>query len=98
MKKSGYTIEELSFDFIVANLCTILGWTWDYVTENVTLPMLASLGQYWGKHPPIHILAAAYLNYGGGETPKKLSPEEEKRQLVEDLSRVGKGKITLKNG
>lgn len=78
---------------------TITGWQWDYVTENVTLPMLFALGQYWAKHPPIHFLAAAYLGYGGdSDAPKQLQTPEERELLAAELSQVGKGKINLKNG
>ena len=50
-----------------------MGWTWDQVGE-LTLPRLKALRRYWRKHPPVHLLVAAYLGYKprGGEQPGDL--------------------------
>lgn len=40
--------------------CT--GWTWDEVGR-LTMPRLKALNRYWKKHPPVHLLVAAYLGY-----------------------------------
>lgn len=55
------------------------GWTWEYIDENMTLPRLCELSAYWGKNPPTHIIAAAYVGYKpqatGGEGDAGELPE-----------------------
>lgn len=45
-------------------MCQSLGYTWDYVEQHIDLPRLAAMNRYWDKHPPVHIMVAAYLGYG----------------------------------
>ena len=40
-----------------------MGWTLDYVEQNVDLPTLEKLTRYWRKFPPVHVLVARYLGY-----------------------------------
>ncbi|HFC8542721.1 TPA: hypothetical protein ACFP4Q_000835 [Neisseria weaveri] len=55
---------------MIAHVCACTGWTWDYVAENIDLPRLNHLGEYWKQHPPVHILVAAYMGYKGQDAPK----------------------------
>lgn len=50
-------------------MCQSLGYTWDYVEQHMDLPRLAAFNRYWVKHPPVHLLVAAYL--GAGENTVK---------------------------
>ncbi len=46
---------------MIAHVCCSTGWTWDYVAENIDLPRLATLNEYWRGHPPTHVMVAAYF-------------------------------------
>lgn len=48
---------------MIAHVCASTGWTWDYVLENFDLPRVKELNDYWRRHPPVHILAAAYTGF-----------------------------------
>lgn len=50
------------------------GWTWDYVEQEVDLPRLTALSGYWRRHPPMHIMVAAYL--GVGDKPARERDED----------------------
>jgi ABC-type Zn uptake system ZnuABC Zn-binding protein ZnuA len=39
--------------------CT--GMTWDAVLDELDLPRLQAINDYWIEHPPAHILIAMYL-------------------------------------
>lgn len=39
------------------------GWTWDEIETQMTLPRLKALGRAWRRHPPSHLLLAAWLGY-----------------------------------
>lgn len=41
-----------------------MGWTWDYVENEMDLVRLGHLGRYWQASPPVHIAVAAYLGIG----------------------------------
>jgi hypothetical protein len=38
---------------IYGRLATAFGWTWEYIDECVTLPMLLEITEYWAVVPPI---------------------------------------------
>ena len=46
---------------MIAHVCASTGWTWDYVAENLDLPRIQCLNEYWREHPPVHILVASYM-------------------------------------
>lgn len=48
---------------IYAHLSACLGWTWDYIDNNMTMSRLDDYKNYWLKNPPVHQLVAAYLGY-----------------------------------
>ena len=37
------------------------GWTWDQVETGMTVPRFQALSRYWQRHPPLHVMAAAWL-------------------------------------
>jgi len=45
----------------VAHLCVSLGWSWEE-TEDLTMPQLRALRDYFDDHPPLHLVVAAALN------------------------------------
>lgn len=55
----------VDWDGIYAHLCASLGWTWDYIDNNMTLSRLEAMNEYWAENPPVHQLVAAYLGYKG---------------------------------
>ena len=46
---------------MIAHVCASTGWTWDYVADNLDLPRIQHLNEYWREHPPVHILVASYM-------------------------------------
>lgn len=46
-----------------------MGWTFDYVDE-LSLPQIYMLYDYWQQNPPVHVLFAAFAGHKGtrGET------------------------------
>jgi len=51
-------------------VCASTGYTWDEVGK-LTIPRLKALMRYWAKHPPVHILVAAYMGYKPGDQPSQ---------------------------
>jgi hypothetical protein len=49
--------------FLYAHLSACLGWTYDYIDNNMTLSRLNEYRGYWKTHPPTHQLVAAYMGY-----------------------------------
>jgi len=37
---------------MIAHVCASTGWTWDYVADNLDLPRIGHLNDYWRGHPP----------------------------------------------
>ena len=61
------------------------GWTWEYIDENMTLPRLYEMSEYWAEHPPLHLLVAAVV----GAKPKKQETQENPFDLLGDLAAAG---------
>jgi hypothetical protein len=64
------------------------GWTFEQVGE-LTLLDLADLRRYWASHPPLHLMARAYLGIkgespapGAVESPKHYTTAEELLGIV----------------
>ena len=70
------------WDKIIANICHLTGWTWDYVEETLTIPRLKALYGEWRVNPPLPIIVAAFL----GVKPKEEGSTEE---LVERVMGLG---------
>lgn len=67
------------------------GWTLDYVGDNVDLPRLATLNKYWRKHPPIHVLFAAYVGYKepGATQADAVKLDDETADIASFLGNIG---------
>jgi hypothetical protein len=54
---------------LLAHIITVTGWTPDYIEENLTLPRVYALMEYWTENPPMHLMVKAYLGIkGSGKT------------------------------
>jgi hypothetical protein len=42
----------------------------------MTIPRYLTLTDYWSRHPPIHLMMAAYLGVGKEKAKKKLTEGE----------------------
>lgn len=69
------------WDAIIAHVCHLTGWTWDYVEDTLTTPRLNALYEEWRLHPPLPLMIAAYL---GIKPEVQGTPDE----LVERLKGV----------
>ena len=56
----------------------------------MTFPRLGALNRYWAEHPPIHLLAAAYVGY----KPKK--KKEASRENMDELMQLMGGSLVRK--
>lgn len=54
----------------------------------MTLPDFNELCAYWQKHPPAHLLAAAYLRIGKAGAPQSQAPSD-----LAELYRETTGKV-----
>jgi hypothetical protein len=62
------------------------GWTWDYIGNNLDLPRLFSLYDYWKINPPSHLLLKAYVGYEHEEKrPMPHMPHEASQPLAQKL-------------
>lgn len=61
---------------MIAHVCASTGWTWDYVAENIDLPRIGHLSNYWRRHPPVHILVASYMGIRPSEKPNEADEAE----------------------
>lgn len=71
---------------MIAHVCASTGWTWDYVAENIDLPRMKHLGDYWAQHPPMHILMASYVGFKPQAMP---SENDEQGDIAEALNALG---------
>ncbi len=75
---------------IYSHLITITGWTWEYIDEQMTLPRLYGLSDYWRDHPPLHILIGAFLGVKPAGKPKTTEQQEsDLNQMVADFAIAG---------
>lgn len=63
------------------------GWTWEHVTQYVTLPQVHALQTHWQYQPPMVVLAARLCRHFGVEAGKTVqptarSPEEAMREAM----------------
>ncbi|MDO5058585.1 MAG: hypothetical protein Q4D82_01425 [Neisseria sp.] len=61
---------------MIAHVCASTGWTWDYVCNHIDLPRLQHLNRYWRQHPPLHILAAAYMGFSAPDEAEQAAEQE----------------------
>ena len=72
--------QSVDWDSIIAQFCNFLpGTTPDYWEDALTAPRLEAMREEWRKHPPLAMLAAAWL----GHKPKPRNSE-----AVEELIRL----------
>ena len=69
---------------------TVTGWTWDYIEDNLTLPRVYALMNYWGKHPPLHVMVAAYLGIKD-EAEEILGEDADLGNFLGDLAAASPG-------
>lgn len=50
------------------------GWTWSEIDE-LDLPRVKKLYEYWAEHPPVHELAAAYLGFKAPTAARDQAPD-----------------------
>ena len=50
-------------DGLIAEFSVCLGQTWDYVEDTLTMAQITAYRKYFARHPPVHLLAAAYMGY-----------------------------------
>jgi hypothetical protein len=55
----------------------------------MTLPRLYALRRYWTRHPPVHLLVAAFVGYKPPEPELEPEPEWEERDDVDPHSHAG---------
>jgi hypothetical protein len=48
---------------LVAEVAANTGWAWDEIEDTLTFVRLGALREQWRKHPPVHMLAAAFMGY-----------------------------------
>lgn len=79
---------------MIAHVAISGGWTLDYVGDHIDLPRLTTLSKYWVKHPPIHILMAAYTGYKAPEPAKVITQAEQDQMLAQLIADAPKFKFT----
>ena len=62
-KKEGADGEKADWLEIYSHLIACTGWTPRMIDEQTTLYEIIALNEYYSKHPPMHILHAAYVGF-----------------------------------
>lgn len=57
------------------------GWTWDYIAENMDIPRLTALNEYWADNPPLHIMVKSLV----GIKPKEIEDEGHLAELMASI-------------
>ncbi len=73
MQETAAPLTVPDWDAIIAYVCHMTGWTWDYVESTLTVPRLRALQKEWLRHPPLPLMVAAYL----GIKPKEMGTPEQ---------------------
>lgn len=73
---------------MIAHVCASTGWTWDYVADNLDLPRIGHLNDYWREHPPVHILVASYMGIKPSSSPVQSETDE-----AEAIGMLGGGEL-----
>jgi len=73
-------------DDLVAELVACGAGSWDMIARTMTLHHYRALQRYWARHPPTHLLIAAWLGVG----PK---PEPEPADLGDLIALFGASPI-----
>jgi len=76
-------VELPDWDALIAQFVNFLpGTTWDYWEDALTVPRLEAMREEWRKHPPLPVLAAAWLGY---------KPRPRDDEALEELMRLFPG-------
>jgi hypothetical protein len=62
-QSEGDNKEPIKWDEIYAHISACTGWTPRQIDDDTTIDQIVALNKYYEAHPPIHILAAAYMGY-----------------------------------
>ena len=64
----------------------------DYVDQHMDIPRLVAMGNYWQKHPPVHLMVAAYLGIKPEVKAKAsdtLNTEQDLEEFMQMFSAAG---------
>jgi hypothetical protein len=61
--RTGASSSPVDWDSIYIHIAVSLGWDWHAIDVGMSMSRLRALRDYQAKHPPTHLLAAAYLGY-----------------------------------
>jgi hypothetical protein len=79
-KPGSQSIDVPDWNAIIAQFCNFMpGTTPDYWEDALTAPRLEAMRDEWRKHPPVAVLAAAWLGY---------KPKPHNAEAVEELLRL----------
>lgn len=79
----------MNWQLLTAQLCTVMGWTWEYVEEHMTLPRLYALIETWKQQPPAAVSLANIARALGWK------PAEPARARSRDRSRPKRSREEL---
>lgn len=61
-----------------------MGWSWEYIENEVTIPILRDIYEGWRTRPPVHRILAAYFGFDKEEEkPVEYTSEEEVLRLFD---------------
>jgi hypothetical protein len=75
---------------------TITGWSWEYIDEYMTLPRLYGMLDYWGDHPPVHILLAAFMGVKSSKKGLAAKSSHDLEDIIGDFAAAGFAVKTIK--
>lgn len=64
-----------------------MGWTWEYIENEVTLPVLESIQAAWKYRPPLHRMVASYFKIE--QEPPRYATKQEVEDVAEKLKKMG---------
>lgn len=73
---------------------TVTARPWDELLDTLTWPRIEKLYDYWRRHPPMHVLAAAYIGY----KPPQSAAEKQRENEAAGFLPLGKLKEMMKTG
>jgi hypothetical protein len=72
---------------LYTHLATCFGWTFEHIGQTMTLPRLRGMVRYWKDHPPLHVLAAAYVLGADKGKGKAAAAQPNQTGSLKDLMR-----------
>jgi hypothetical protein len=83
----------MDFARLIASTCTLTGWTWDYVADNMTLPRLDVLVKCWrDDDAPVALLLNAYFKAHANKAEQEKTEAEKKKAIAEHFKNNPKGR------